>query len=47
MFSEVVEAGRTSCEYTSAKDRRGMPIYVGREPKRPIADVWAEWKMFL
>ncbi len=45
MFGEVVEAGRTSCEYTSDKGRSDMPIYVCREPKRPIAEVWAEWKI--
>ncbi len=48
MFGEIVEAGRTSCEY---RDRFGFgrddaPIYVCREPKRPIAEAWAEWKMF-
>jgi len=47
MFGEVVEAGRTSCEYTNAHSVHGSTIYVCREPKRPIAEVWAEWKLFL
>ncbi len=47
MFGEVVEAGRTSCEYTSHLVRNDTPVYVCRKPKRPIAEVWAEWKLFL
>ncbi len=47
MFGEVVEAGRTSCEYTNAHSVHGSTIYVCRDPKRPIAEVWAEWKLFL
>jgi hypothetical protein len=43
MFGEIVEAGRTSCEYTSHLGRNDAPVYVCREPKRPIAEVWAEW----
>jgi hypothetical protein len=43
LFGEVVEAGRTSCDYTSTKGRRDEPIYVCRKPIRPIAEVWAEW----
>jgi hypothetical protein len=46
MFGEVVEAGRTSCEYTDRFDRNDAPIYVCREPKRPIAEVWAGAKKF-
>jgi hypothetical protein len=46
MFGEIVEAGRTSCEYTNPLCRNDTPIYVCREPKRPIAEVWEEWKMF-
>jgi hypothetical protein len=45
MFGEVVEAGRTSCEYWPP-GRGDAPIYVCRKPKRPIAEAWAEWKMF-
>ncbi len=45
MFAEVVEAGRTSCEYTDRLGRNS-PVYVCREPKRPIADVWAGGKEF-
>ncbi len=46
MFAEVGEAGRTSCEYTSHLVRNDTPVYVCRGPKRPIAEAWAEWKMF-
>jgi hypothetical protein len=47
LFGEVVEAGRTSCEYTDRLGLNNTPIYVCRKPKRPIAEVWAEWKLFL
>jgi hypothetical protein len=52
MFGEVVEAGRTSGEYFARnsldnKGRNDEPIYLCRYPKRPISEVWAEWKMFL
>jgi hypothetical protein len=43
MFGEIVEAGRTSCEYANPLNRNDEPIYVCRKPKRPIAEVWAEW----
>jgi hypothetical protein len=46
MFGEVVEVGRTSCEYASSFSRNDAPVYVCREPKRPIAQVWAELKEF-
>jgi 4-amino-4-deoxy-L-arabinose transferase-like glycosyltransferase len=46
MFGEVVEAGRTSCEYTDRMSRNDAPVYVCREPKRPIAEVWAGGKKF-
>ncbi len=46
MFGEIVEAGRTSCEYTDHLGRNDALVYVCREPKRPIAEVWAEWKTF-
>ncbi len=42
MFGEIVEAGRTSCEYTDSLGRND-PIYICREPKRPIAEAWANW----
>ncbi len=45
MFDEIVEAGRVSCEYWPP-GRNDAPIYVCRKPKRPIAEAWAEWKMF-
>jgi hypothetical protein len=45
LFGEVVEAGRTSCEYTDRFGRNG-PVYVCREIKRPIAEVWAGAKTF-
>ncbi len=45
LFGDIVEAGRTSCEYTGTKGRND-PIYVCRKPKRPIAEVWAGAKMF-
>ncbi len=45
LFGEVVIAGRTSCEYTDRLGRTN-PIYVCREIKRPIAEVWAEGKTF-
>ncbi|MEE8169035.1 MAG: hypothetical protein V3T70_00675, partial [Phycisphaerae bacterium] len=45
MFGEVVEAGRTSCEYWPTG--RNYPVYICREPKRPIPEVWAEWKLFI
>jgi len=45
VFGEVIEAGRMSCEYTSRMGRND-PIYVAREPKRPIAEAWAAWKKF-
>jgi hypothetical protein len=47
MFGEVIEAGRTSCEYTSTKGRNDVAIYVCRKPKRPIAEIWAKWRLFL
>ena len=52
MFGEVVEVGRTSGEYFARnsldnKGRNDDPIYLCRYPKRPIPEVWAEWKMFL
>ena len=47
MFGEVVEVGRTSFEYTSAHGRSDMPIYVCRKPRRPIPEVWEEWRLFL
>ena len=46
MFGEVIEAGRTSCEYCQPR-HQDVPVYVCREPKRPIAEVWAEWKLFI
>ncbi|MEE8325863.1 MAG: glycosyltransferase family 39 protein [candidate division NC10 bacterium] len=46
MFGEVVEAGRMSCEYCRPR-HQDLPIYVCRKPKRPIAEVWAEWKHFI
>jgi hypothetical protein len=48
MFGEIVEAGRTSCEYTDrfGFGRSDAPIYVCREPKRSIAEAWAEWRVF-
>jgi len=48
MFEEIVEAGRTSCEFRDAFGfgRDDAPIYVYRGPKRPIAEAWAEWKLF-
>jgi len=47
MFGEVVEAGRTSCEYTDRMSRNDAPVYVCREPKLPIAEVWARGKDFI
>ena len=52
MFAEVVEAGRTSAEFTRSSDldnkaRNDEPIYICRKPKRPIAEIWAEWKLFM
>jgi hypothetical protein len=41
LFGEVVEAGRTSCEYTDRFGRNDAPIYVSRQLRRPIAEVWA------
>jgi len=46
MFGEVVEAGRTSCEYTDRFGRNDLPVYVCREPKRPIDEAWAGAKKF-
>ncbi len=46
MFGEVVEAGRTSCEYCQPR-HQAMRVYVCRKPKRPIPEVWAEWKLFI
>ncbi len=46
LFGEIVEAGRTSCEYTDNQGRNDALVYVCREPKRPIAEAWAEWKVF-
>jgi hypothetical protein len=46
MFGEIVEAGRTSCEYTDLMSRNDAPVYVCRKPKRPIAEVWAGAKKF-
>ena len=46
MFGEVVEAGRTSCKYPSRYSGNDGPVYVCREPKRPIAEVWAGAKQF-
>jgi hypothetical protein len=45
LFGEVVEAGRTYCEYTDRLGRNN-PVYVCREMKRPIAEVWAGGKTF-
>jgi hypothetical protein len=42
VFDEVVEAGGTSCG-SCADPYRNLPVYVCREPTRPIAEVWAEW----
>ncbi len=47
MFGEVVEAGRTSCEYTDRMSRNDAPVYVCREPKHPIAEVWVRAKEFI
>ncbi len=47
MFGEIVEAGRTSCEYTDRMSRNDAPVYVCREPKHPIAEVWARPKEFI
>jgi len=41
LFGEIVEAGRTSCEYTDRMGRNDAPVYVVREPKLSIAEVWA------
>jgi hypothetical protein len=46
MFGEIVEAGRTSCEYTDRFSRNDSPIYVCREPKHLITEVWAGAKKF-
>jgi hypothetical protein len=46
MFGEIVEAGRTSCEYTDRFYRNDSPIYVCREPKHLITEVWAGAKLF-
>jgi hypothetical protein len=46
LFGEVVEAGRTSCEYTDRFARNDAPIYICREMKRPIAEVWAQGAEF-
>ncbi len=51
MFGEVVEAARTSGEFMRSsslanKGRNDEPIYICRNPKRPIPEVWAEWKIF-
>jgi hypothetical protein len=46
LFDEVVEAGRTSCEFTDRMGRNDAPIYICRKPKRPIAEVWAGAKKF-
>jgi hypothetical protein len=46
LFGEVVEAGRTSCEYTDRFGRNDAPVYVCREMKRPIAEIWAGAKEF-
>jgi len=46
LFGEVVEAGRTSCEYTDRFARNEAPIWVCRDMKRPIAEVWAMDKTF-
>ncbi len=43
MFGEIVEAGRTSCEYTNPLAGNDEPVYVCRKPRRPIAEVWAQW----
>ena len=45
MFGEIVEAGHASCEYTDHLGRND-PIYICREIKRPIAEVWAGGKTF-
>jgi hypothetical protein len=47
MFGEVVEAGRTACEYTDRMSRNDAPVYVCREPKFPIAEVWVRTKEFI
>ena len=47
MFGEIVEAGRTSCEYTDRMSRNDVPVYVCREPKFPIAEVWGRAKEFI
>jgi len=46
MFGEIVEAGRTSCEYTDRFSRNDSPIYICREPKHLITEVWAGAKKF-
>ena len=43
IFGEVVEAGRMSCEYTSHLIPNDMPVFVCRQTKRPIAEVWVQW----
>lgn len=46
LFGEVIEAGRTSCEYSDHMGLKDAPVYVCRKPNRPIAEVWAEVKQF-
>ena len=46
LFGEVVEAGRTSCEYTDRFGRNDAPICVCRDLKRPVAELWAGGKTF-
>ena len=47
VFGEVVEAGRTSCEYTDRFGRNDALVSILREPKRPITEVWAGAKDFI
>jgi hypothetical protein len=47
LFGNVVEAGRTSCEHTDRFGRNDAPVWVCREMKRPVAEVWAGAKNFM
>jgi hypothetical protein len=45
VFHQVTDAGTTSCKYC-VDEENGVPIYVVRQPKAGIQDLWSQTKHF-
>jgi 4-amino-4-deoxy-L-arabinose transferase-like glycosyltransferase len=45
IYEDVVEVGTFHCD-GCMPSRNDLPILVARHPRRPIGDVWADWKHF-